>query len=94
MFSGEGLHKAHLRTAEQREIFPSGSEAHISQSMKDHSIWWQNAKIFDADSTVDMWFSFKVEVPSHYLAIPSPVLATWTTFNKGKNKTLKLLQHK
>lgn len=38
MFSGEGLHKAHLRTAEQCEIFPSSSEAHISQSMKDHSI--------------------------------------------------------
>lgn len=32
MFSVEGLHRAHLRSAEQHDIFPSSSEAHISQS--------------------------------------------------------------
>lgn len=89
MFSGEGLYRAHLRTAEQREIFPSSSEAHISHCMKDRSIWWQNAKTFGADSVVDTELNFKIVVPSHYLAIPSPVLATWATFNRGKKEDIE-----
>lgn len=95
MFFAEGLHRAHLRIAEQCGVSPSNSEAHIAQCMEGHSIWQTVSKFLGQTSpeAVNVWLTLKTVLRSHDLLVLNPVLVTCVTFKTGKNKMLKVLKH-